>query len=216
MISALINAGGNSTRMGSHKALLSMPSDERPLLAHVVETAAAVVDDPIYVVANHPMVLAAARQLPNVMVISDQEQGKGPLAGLAAGLALVSDWSLVLACDMPLLQVDLLRLLVSLCRPASAQTARLDEPQDGQWDVVLPIVDGRAETLCAVYHRRCLPFIQAMLRQENLRIRDLFTQVCVRYVQESELCAVDPTLQSFTNVNTPQEWDAIQQKLRAA
>lgn len=205
MLSALINAGGNSTRMGTPKALLPMPPDERPLLAHVVEIASAVAEGPIYVIANHLPVQTAARRLPNVTVLADQEPGKGPLAGLAAGLALVPEWTLALACDMPLLQVEVLRLL--------ARAALPEGEQDGPWDAIVPIVDGRAETLCAAYHRRCLPFIQAMLLEDRLRIRDLFSQVRVRYVEEAELRQADPTLQSFTNVNTPQEWAVVRQKL---
>jgi molybdopterin-guanine dinucleotide biosynthesis protein A len=54
-----------------------------------------------------------------------------------------------------------------------------------------------------------------MLRQENYRIRDLYSLVRVRTVPEDELRAVDPTLQSFTNANTPQEWAAIRQMLAA-
>ena len=207
MLSALVNAGGSSTRMGTPKALLPMPPDDRPLLAYVVETAAAVVDGPIYVIANHPPVQDAARRLPNVTVLADQDPGKGPLAGLAAGLALVPEWTLALACDMPLLRVEVLQLL--------GRAALAAAEQEAPWDAIVPMVDHRAETLCAAYHRRCLPFIQAMLAEDRLRIRDLFSQVRVHTVEEAELRQVDPTLQSFTNANTPQEWAAIQQKLRA-
>lgn len=201
MLSALINAGGNSTRMGTHKALLPMPPDGHSLLAYVVAIAAAVADGPTYVVANHPPVQDAARLLPNVTVLADDEVGKGPLAGLAAGLARVPDWTLVLACDMPLLQVALLRLLAGLC--------------DSEWDAIIPVVGGRVEPLAAVYHRRCLPFIQEMLRQDNWRIRDLIGQVRVRIVEEAELRRADPDLRSFTNVNTPEEWAAICKTLDA-
>jgi molybdopterin-guanine dinucleotide biosynthesis protein A len=207
MLSALINAGGSSTRMGTPKALLPMPPDERPLLAYVVETAAAVVDGPIYVIANHPPVQEIARRLPNVILLSDKEQGKGPLAGLAAGLAFVPGWTLALACDLPLLQGPLLQWLAELC------AAQREAGYDALWDAIVPVVDGRAETLCAAYHRRCLPLIQSMLIEDRLRIRDLLSQVRVRYVEEDELRQVDPTLQSFTNANTPQEWAAIRQKL---
>ena len=201
MLSALINAGGNSTRMGSPKALLPMPPDGRSLLAQVVAIAAAVVDGGIYVVANHPPVQAAARLLPGVTVLADDEPGKGPLGGLAAGLTHVPDWTLALACDLPLLRVELLQLLAERCTPAM--------------DVVVPVVDGRVEPMVAAYHRRCLPFVQAMLRRNALRVRDLFAEVRVCTVAEDELRSVDPTLQSFTNANTPEEWAAICQRLAA-
>jgi molybdopterin-guanine dinucleotide biosynthesis protein A len=195
MLGALINAGGESVRMGTHKALLPMPPDGTSLLAHTVAVAAAVVDGPIVVVANHAPVAEAAARLAGVMVVADAWPGKGPLAGIGIGLGLVPDWLLVLACDLPRLRVEVLRLLAGLCEPA--------------WDVVMPMVDGRPQTLCAAYHRRCLPFVEAMLRQDRLRIRDLFGQVRVRYVEEDELRQADVTLQSFTNVNTPEEWQAI-------
>lgn len=194
MLGALINAGGASRRMGTHKALLPMP-DGTILLAHVVAAAAAVADGPIIVVANHAPVADAAASLPRVTVVADAWPGKGPLAGIAVGLGLLPGWMLALACDLPLLRVELLRLLAGLCAP--------------EWDVVVPVVDGRAQSMCAAYHRRCLPFVQEMLRQERLRIRDLYTQVRVRTVGEDELRQADPTLQSFTNVNTPEEWQAI-------
>lgn len=212
MLSGLINAGGNSTRMGVHKALLTVPVSGRALLEHVAATMAEVVDGPIFVAANHPPVQELARQLPRVTVVADDAPGQGPLAGIAAGLALAPDWMLALACDMPLLRVEMLRYLVDLCGQPREEGAGLP---GAPWDVVVPVVDGRAETLCAVYHRRCLSVIQAMLRHGNLRIRDLFAQVNVRFVAEDELRRVDPNLQSFTNANTPQEWAAIRHLVRA-
>ena len=207
MLSAIVNAGGNSTRMGTHKALLPVPPAGDPLVARVVAAAIAVVDETVFVVANHPPVVEVARQLPQVTVISDGVPGQGPLAGIAAGLALASDWTLALACDMPLLQTDLLQLLADLSGHAS--------PADGaQWDAIIPLVDDRAQTMCAAYHKRCLPFIETMLAQGSLRIRDLFTQVRVNYVDETELRRADPTLQSFVNVNTPQEWEVIYEFIR--
>jgi molybdopterin-guanine dinucleotide biosynthesis protein A len=202
MLSAIINAGGNSTRMGRHKALLPVPPAGEPILARTVAAAAAVVDESIIVVSNHAPVRAAAARLPNVMVIGDDTPDQGPLAGLAAGLRRVSGWTLALACDLPLLQVELLRLLAGRCGHASPAQA-------DAWDAVVPVVDGRAQTLAAAYHRRCLPFVEAMLAQGSLRIRDLFTHRRVLYVEEAELRKADPTLQSFVNANTPQEWEAI-------
>jgi molybdopterin-guanine dinucleotide biosynthesis protein A len=206
MLSALINAGGGSTRMGTHKALLPLPPAGEPLLSHTVAAAAAVVDGPIFVVANHPPVQAAAAALPGVTLLADDLPGKGPLAGIAAALAQTPDWMLALACDLPLLQVDLLRLLADLCGHAAPERSAV-------WDAVVPVVDGRAESLCAVYHPRCLPYIQDMLAQDTLRVRDLYALVRVRHVEEAELRRADPTLQSFTNVNTPQEWEAILRRI---
>lgn len=200
-VHAIVNAGGSSTRMGTHKALLPMPPDGSPLLAHTVGLAAQVADTPVYVVANHAPVQAAARALPGVCLLGDDVPDQGPLAGLAVGLAQVPAWALFLACDLPFLQVDLLRTLIELAAQTDA-------------DAVVPLVDGRSQVLCALYHRRCLPAVQSLLADHTLRVRELLASVRVRHVHEVELRPADPGLRSFVNANTPAEWQAILDELR--
>ena len=60
--------------------------------------------------------------------------------------------------------------------------------------------------LHALYHPRCLPFVQARLAAGERRAICFLPDVRVRFVQEAELQQVDPMLQSFFNANTPAEW----------
>lgn len=201
-VAALINAGGDSTRMGTHKALLPTPPDGRPLLAHLRDVVAQAHLAPVWVVANHAPVVAAAAQLPGVTLLADEQPGLGPLAGLVVGLAQAPEWLLMLACDLPLLRPALLRLLVETARQADAFP-------DRRVDAIVPVVEGRYQALCALYHRRCLPQAQAMLAAGELRVRDLFGRVAVQTVSEAELRRADPALHSFRNANTPAEWAVL-------
>ena len=202
MLTVLINAGGASTRMGRHKALLPVPPDDRPLLAHLVALVGRAGLGPVLVVANHAPVAAAVADMPGVTLLADESTGLGPLAGLVTGLAHAPEWLLMLACDLPLLHPALLRYLADAAAEVGAAA-----------DAIVPVVDGHYQALCALYHRRCLPQAQAMLAAGELRVRDLFGRVAVRAVHEAELRTVDPALLSFRNANTPAEWAELRAML---
>ena len=75
-----------------------------------------------------------------------------------------------------------------------------------RWDAIVPVVDGYEEPLHALYHRRCLPAIEARLAAGQRRVISFMPDVRTLYVQEEDLRAVDPQLHSFFNTNTPEEW----------
>jgi molybdopterin-guanine dinucleotide biosynthesis protein A len=69
-------------------------------------------------------------------------------------------------------------------------------------DAVIPHAGGRFEPLCAVYHQRALPAIEAALDSKTFKIMEALRAVRVFPV---EIAAPD----AFRNVNTPEEWDAL-------
>jgi molybdopterin-guanine dinucleotide biosynthesis protein A len=73
------------------------------------------------------------------------------------------------------------------------------------FDVVMPRHHSLLEPLHSIYSKTCLPFIEDLLRERRLRIRELLPLVRVRYVDESELTPWDPDHRSFRNINTPQD-----------
>lgn len=140
------------------------------------------------------IILATAQSslslLPDLWVktVVDVYPGKGALGGIYSGLkASPSFHSLVVACDMPFLNIALLRYLIELC-PA--------------FDVVIPKVDEKMEPLHAVYSKNCLVPIEAMLRLNRLKISDFFNAVKVRYVEDAEVEKFDPERLSFFNINS--------------
>lgn len=193
-ISAIILAGGKSRRLGRDKCLLDIGG--RSLLAHTVDKLANVSDD-LIVVTSDPAyceVLDASARL-----VPDQKPGMGSLMGIYSGLREAHySHALVVACDMPFLNLALLRHMLPL---ADAH------------DVVIPRLDGMLEPLHAIYGKSCLPHMLQLLDQGQRRIISFFDRVRVRYVEGQEVDRFDPSHFSFINVNTPQDWIRVQELL---
>ena len=197
-LTLVINAGGQSRRMGTAKALLPVPPYDTPLIAHIAARLAELTPDALVVVTNDTALPQAAQLPSGTIFVADAYPDTGTLGGIATGLQQAPGWALVVACDLPLVSAELCAMLAGL---AGEQV----EGQD-RWDAVVPMVDGYEEPLHALYHRRCLPAIEARLAAGQRRVISFMPDVRTLYVQEEDLRAVDPQLHSFFNTNTPEEW----------
>ena len=104
-LSAIILAGGQSSRMGQDKALLSIQGV--PLLQFVYSIAESCADK-VYVVTPWPE--RYQELLPACQFIREMPPNHGPLVGFVQGFAQVqTDWVLLLACDLPRLRVEILQ-----------------------------------------------------------------------------------------------------------
>jgi molybdopterin-guanine dinucleotide biosynthesis protein A len=194
----IVLCGGQSKRMGQAKAWL--PFAGELMLPRVVRLLSQVVK-PIVVVA------APDQDVPplpaDVALVRDEEKGRGPLEGLAAGLNHLSgkaDAAYVSSCDVPFLMPAFVRRLIDLL---------------GNHAICVPKVGDRFHSLAAVYRIDVLPAARDLLAQNRLRPVFLFEKVPTRVVSEAELADVDPTLQSLRNLNTPEEYEAALQDYRA-
>ena len=185
----IILCGGLSTRMGTSKALL--PFGAETMLQRIVRLLSTVVS-PIVVVA------AAGQLLPDlpadVIVTRDEEQGRGPLEGLRAGLKALPetvDSAYVTSCDVPLLVLDFVRRLIDLL---------------ADHDIAVMEIDGFPHPLSAVYRRHTLPHVEALLAQNRLRPVFLFDAVRTRRVQPAEMISADPELLTLRNLNTREDY----------
>ena len=184
-VTGVIQAGGKSTRMGGRpKALL--PLGGRRIVERVVAAVAPAVDD-LLVVTNTPE-LYAFLGLP---MVGDVYPDCGSLGGIYSGLKQApGDVAFTVACDMPFLIPEVVRLVVG---------------RAGEADVVIPRVGGQWETLHAAYAKSCLPAIEAQLVAGRLKIVEFFERVSVVEIAEAEVARHrDPAL-VFMNVNTPEE-----------
>jgi molybdopterin-guanine dinucleotide biosynthesis protein A len=184
-VTGVVQAGGRSTRMGGHpKALLDLGGQR--IIERVVNAVSAVLDD-LLIVTNTPD-LYAFLGLP---MVGDVYPDAGSLGGIYSGLdAARGAAAFTVACDMPFLSPDVIRLVVARARDA---------------DVVIPRVGGQLETLHAVYGRRCLPAMEACVRAGRYKITGFFGDVRVLEVPEAELAEHADVGQVFMNVNTPEE-----------
>lgn len=182
-VTAAIMAGGKSKRMGQDKAWIEL--DGEPIIRRVANVLALVADE-VIVVANDPRYAALGMR-----VVPDKFPDGGALGGIATGVsAATHDRVLVAACDMPFLSAELWRVL-------------LDHRYEA--DVVIPRIGGQYETLHALYTKACLAPMERALGAGKLRVISFFEEVRVQAIDERELRVADPTLRSFTNVNTPEE-----------
>jgi molybdenum cofactor guanylyltransferase len=189
-IAAVILCGGESRRMGRSKAWL--PFGDELMLQRVVRLTGAAAG-PIVVVA------APGQELPalpvDVAIVRDAVAGRGPLQGLAAGLAaLPASIELVYATatDVPFLEPRWIGRLVEL---------------SAGYDLVIPFVGGYHHPLAALYRPgTVLPAIESLLREDRLRLAFLIEAVRTRVVDEREMQAIDLELRTLRNLNVPQDY----------
>lgn len=185
-IAAAIVAGGGATRLGGvPKSSLVVAG--RSIAERQLEVLRAAFPR-VLVVAND-----AAPWAPfGVEVVADRFAGAGPLAGIHAALAATTGHGGVVcvAGDMPFVAPALLALLRDHAPGAAA---------------VVPRVGGRAEPLLARWAPAALPIVQARLAAGERAVHAVFDALATTWLDEVALRAVDPTLRSFTNVNTPEE-----------
>jgi molybdenum cofactor guanylyltransferase len=199
MKAGIVLAGGRSSRMGRPKAWLDRGGV--PLLAHVVGVVGTVVDGPVVVVR------APGQELPTVAaeVVEDPVEGRGPLQGIAAGLAAVgarAEVAFVASVDLPMLRPEYVRRVLDLL---------------GGHEIVLPVVHGHHQPLAAAYRTALAPRVAGLLADGRTRPPDLFAVSDVHRPDAAELladpalAAADPELSSLVNVNTPEEYAAARE-----
>ncbi len=187
-VTGIILAGGRSRRLGRDKAV--EPFGGQPLIRRVIERVTTLTDEIVVVVADTARGQALPLDVEHRLAVDIYPEG-GSLGGIFSGLSAANtDWSLVVACDMPFLSVPLLERMLELRGDSNAVV-----PQPG----VFP------EPTHALYSRACLPHIEARLQARDLKISGFFDDVRVRYLDEGEVRRFDPELLSFFNVNSPED-----------
>jgi molybdopterin-guanine dinucleotide biosynthesis protein A len=188
-IGGIILCGGKSSRMGFPKAWL--PFGPELMLPRVVRILSEVVS-PLAIVAAPGQDLPDLPHVPGgVHLVRDRDQGRGPLEGLRAGLSALSaecEAAYATSCDVPLLEREFVRLVIS----------RFEQ---GDYQIAVPEAEGFKHPLAAVYCTSVVGHIEALLAQDRLRPLFLFEQVRTQMIPAAELRQVDPELQSLKNLN---------------
>jgi molybdopterin-guanine dinucleotide biosynthesis protein A len=132
-------------------------------------------------------------------MVSDVFPEKGALGGIYSAVYYASaPYCFVVACDMPFLQATVIRYLVEHIT---------------DHDVVIPDVYGEMQPLHAIYSKACLAPIRQRLDANRLKVVGFFPDVQVRIVTADEILLCDPALRTFQNLNTPEEFQAAEQRL---
>ncbi len=190
-ITAVILAGGKSSRMGRNKALV--PVEGRPLIEYIQKRLSEIFSR--IVISSATANAFPQLQLPEVV---DRYPETGPLGGITSVLESGLSPIFCVACDMPFLNRQLIEFQCSIF----------------DCDAVIPVWQNRPEVLHAVYRTALLPAFQYGLKEEQYKITDSLEESNIRYLLEEEICRYDPSGLSFRNINTPDDYESLEARLR--
>jgi molybdopterin-guanine dinucleotide biosynthesis protein A len=196
MFTIVIQAGGQSNRMGRNKALL--PFLGQPLIERVLNRILSLADE-ILVTTNHP----EGYRFLNVPLIPDVIPGIGALGGLYTALkAAIHPFVGIVACDMPFVNPDLLNL-------------SRDTLINSDFDAVIPSSKNGLEPLHAIYRREtCLPPIEKAIQAGNRRVISWHEVANIRILTPDETAQYNSDGITFWNINTPEEFQEAEEKAR--
>ncbi len=195
----MVLAGGASRRMGTDKP--SIVIDGRSLLRRTVDAVRLAGAQHIVIVGREQH---DAPSVSGLVSIVDSSPGSGPLGGFLDGLRALGASDpvgvvLLIACDHPDLDADELRVIADRLSVEPPGTA-----------AVVPVVDGRDQTLHAAYRRSLAgPFTEAFATGERSLHRALAGQVVVRVDRTGE------GQRSYLDVDDPSQLDAYRQARKA-
>jgi molybdopterin-guanine dinucleotide biosynthesis protein A len=189
--SAIILAGGFSSRFGQDKGLLQLAN--KPLIKHVLDAINNIVDEKIVVASSRGQAENYAKVVgSNINIIIDVDDAQSPLVGALTGFKEAHGrCALLLSCDTPFVSGDVVSLLFEVCMDRNAVIPR--------WP------NGYIEPLQAVYCTK--PAYEAAknaLGEGKLNLQSMVDRLRgVRYVSTLVLQQIDPELRTFFNINAP-------------
>ncbi|MDL1959891.1 MAG: molybdenum cofactor guanylyltransferase [Deltaproteobacteria bacterium] len=182
--SAAILAGGKSQRFGSNKALA--PWFNGHVIDAVAQAAMGACQE-VIIIADEPEPYSYS----GLPVFPDIMSGLGPLAGLQSALRHAkAERVLLLGCDMPLLNSELLDLMWEI--PTWAP-------------VVIPVTPQGLEPLHAIYHKSLLPVVDHQINSGNLSLKSLARDIPCRIVSPADILKICPSFECLYSVNTPED-----------
>ncbi len=193
-MTALILAGGKSSRMGQDKALL--PWGESTILEALVQLTRSVFSETFVIVSKHKNYKHL--NLDGAVLFTDFLDDSGPLAGIYTGLSNSPyPEACVLTCDMPLVDHVLLRELIHFW----------DENKKSCDVVCLQDSEGRLQPFPGIYHRFSKYLIHGLLDRGETALHSLLERSVVRSLR------LDKTREkSLANINTPDDYYATLNK----
>lgn len=183
--------GGASSRMGSDKAQMSIAGQK------LYERSAAALNG---ICRGSVTLVGEADFAHNFAIIPDinldpTTHPRASIYGLYTALVFAkTPWIAVLACDLPFVTGDLMARLAGFC--------------SNEFDAFVPVQpDTKPQPLCSFYRRDvCLPVVEAMVGNKELRIQNLLSAISTRFVEFDEITDLDSSSDFFLNVNTPEEY----------
>jgi molybdenum cofactor guanylyltransferase len=209
----VVLAGGRSSRMGTPKSGLEWHGST--LLRRTVGIVSRATGGPVVVVR------ASGQDLPllpaGTVVVDDPREGRGPVQGIAAGLAALAgraEIAFVASTDLPFLHPAFIACVFRALTEDGANGANVADIAD----VALPVARGYRQPLAAAYRVSLAETAERLVDQGRLRPAFLFDECAVtrlddaRLRQDPVLAALDPELDSLLNVNSLADYQAARSR----
>ncbi len=189
-------AGGESSRMGTDKALVQLEGE--PLIGRALD---------LLREAGLEPAIAGTRSDLSMYGRVVEDHGRGPLGGICAALAsTAAEYSVVVSVDVPLIPSSLLMLLLDFAR----------RTQSG---ITLLSVGGFVQTFPAVIHRSLLSALRSQFESGNDGCYGAFRAVVGQAGKPLRILALEHLVQAgqvehpwglpaacwFLNINTPED-----------
>jgi molybdopterin-guanine dinucleotide biosynthesis protein A len=189
--SAIVLAGGFSSRFGQDKGVLELAS--KPLINHVLDAISPVVNEIIVVTSSQERATQYAKVMTaDAQFVIDVCESRSPLIGALTGLGVAQGkYSLLLPFDTPFVSKEVVSLLFELCLKKAAVIPR--------WP------NCHIEPLHAVYQTKlALEAAKTAVAEGKLEVRAMIEKLRgIRYVSTMVIQQLDPEMRTFFNINTP-------------
>lgn len=183
-ITGIILSGGKSSRMGTDKGFLKLKG--KTFMEHSIEALKPFVSETIIISNNR------AYDVFNLKRIDDEIEDAGPLAGVYTGLKhSKTDYNLVLSCDIPLINAEIIKLLIDAI--------------DGTSEVIQIEHNHKSSPLIALYKKNCANKFYELLNEGERRLRFAVNQCKVKQIKLNSEIGV-----YTVNINTPEDYNKLQ------
>lgn len=186
-VSIVIQAGGQSSRMGEDKGLVELCG--KPMIQNIIYRLSPFADE-LIITTNRP---EKYKQF-GLMMFEDVYKDYGALAGLHTALSSAcNEMVFVIACDLPFVNTSLFKFMKNMF-------------EANPFDLVIPRTDMGYEPFYAFYKRnKCLPLVTDAIESGKRRLISWYENAMVHPIYEDQLREFDPNLDSFVNINTPED-----------
>jgi len=174
-ITAIILAGGKSSRMGEDKGLMLLNGE--PMVQKIFNVVKEITDT-ILIISNNKEYEQFGYQ-----VFEDEIKDKGPIAGIYTGLLHTSTpKNLLLSCDVPFVQVELLKELIKL---------------SDNFDITIPQKDNKTHQLIGVIDKSCLTSLKNNIDNNQLKLKTAYEALNLKVIDADQF-----DKKMFTNINS--------------
>jgi molybdopterin-guanine dinucleotide biosynthesis protein A len=193
-VSIVIQAGGQSSRMGFDKGLVELCG--RSMIENIIDRLEPYAGE-MLITSNQP----SKYERFGKKIFQDIYKDYGALAGLHTALtAATNEMVFVIACDLPFVNPELFKFMKNIFEAKNV-------------DVVIPRTDQGFEPFYSFYRKStCLPLVNDAILSGKKRLISWFENALIHPVYEKELRIFDPSLGSFININTPEDLENAQEK----